>query len=261
MSPPSATDLASILDQFQRVELIYGVARPAVTSAFAPRLVPRLMAMLNAAISSDLTVFPYPSHVVLDGDRRLAVKPDLVVVRASEAKVVDGQVWCIPRIVVDVVCTRTARRIRLSRVRWYRLYGVAECWIVDTRRHRVEVHDFASLVESVPHICSDLVESKELGPVSLSVSEIFQDGPSQQPMSAETTLGIRRQLVACGARRAGDRARERRRAGRRATQQNIPSAPPQADTRQLRNSAPQLRPRREIRQRRQRRTGRDQQAR
>jgi Uma2 family endonuclease len=261
MSPPSATDLASVLYQSQGVELIYGVARPAVTSALAPKLVPHLTGMLNAAVSPELTVLPCPSHVVLDGDRSLAVKPDLVVVRASEAKVIDGQVWCIPRIVVDVVCTRTARRIRLSRVRWYRLYGVAECWIVDTRRHRVEVHDFASLVESVPHICSDLVESKELGPVSLSVSEIFQDEASQQPMPAETTLGNRRQLVACGARRAGDRATERRLAGRRAAQQDVPSAPPQADTRQRRNSAPQLQPRHKKRQPRARRTGHDRLAR
>lgn len=261
MSPPSATDLATFLHQSPGVELIYGVARPAVTSAFASRLVPRLAAMLNATISPDLTVLPCPSHVVLDGDRGLAIKPDLVVARASEAKVTDGQVWCIPRIVVDIICTRTARRIRLSRVRWYRLYGVAECWIIDTRCHRVEVHDFASLVESVPHIFSDLVESKELGSVSLSVSEVFQDEGSKQRMSPGKALGIRRQFVAGGARRAGDRATERRLTGRRAAHQDIPSAPPHADTRQRRNSAPQLRPRRGIRQRRPRGTGRDRQAR
>jgi Uma2 family endonuclease len=178
MSTFSAIDLATHLRRSIGTELIYGAERPAATSALAATLVPRLAGLLNAVVPPAFTVIASPSHVVLDAHRGLALKPDLVVVRASEVRMIDGQVWCTPRIAVDVVCIRTARRIRFSRVKRYRLHGVAECWIVDTRRHRVEVHDFTSLVDSVPHIYGELVESKELSTASLSVAQIFGDDTS-----------------------------------------------------------------------------------
>jgi Uma2 family endonuclease len=196
MSTFSAIDLPSRLRRIIGTELTYGAERPAATSAHAATFVPRLADLLDAVVPPTLTVIPSPSHVVLDANRGLALKPDLVIVRASDVRMIDGQVWCTPRIAVDVVCIRTARRIRFSRVKRYRLHGVAECWIVDTRRHRVEVHDFTSPVDSVPHIYSELVESKELGASSLSVAQIFGDDASRSAPSIENDQSIRQHVFA-----------------------------------------------------------------
>jgi hypothetical protein len=110
MSTFSATDFASHLRPSIGTELIYGAERPAVTSPLAASLVSRLADLLDAVVPPTFTVIPSPSHVVLDAHRGLALKPDLVVVRASDVTVTDGQVWCTPRLAVDVVCIRTARR-------------------------------------------------------------------------------------------------------------------------------------------------------
>jgi Uma2 family endonuclease len=201
MSTFSAIDFASHLSRSIGTELIYGAERPAVTSPLAASLVPRLADLLEAIIPPTFTVIPAPSHVVLDANRGLALKPDLVVVRASDVRAIGGQVWCTPRIAVDVVCIRTARRIRFSRVKRYRLHGVAECWIVDTRHHRVEVHDFTSLVDSVPHIYGELVESKELGMASLSVAQIFGNDTSMNTPSPERRQNVHQRVL------ADDRAR------------------------------------------------------
>lgn len=196
MSTFSATEFASHLRRSIGTELIYGAERPAVTSPLAASLVPRLADLLEAIVPPTFKVIPAPPHVVLDAYRGLALKPDLVIVRASDFRVIDGQVWCTPRIAVDVVCIRTARRIPFSRVKRYRLHGVAECWIVDSRRHRVEVHDFTSLVDSVPQIYSELVESKELGASSLSVARIFSDDASMSAPSLERNQSIGQHVFA-----------------------------------------------------------------
>jgi Uma2 family endonuclease len=46
--------------------------------------------------------------------------------------------------VVEVLSPGTARRDRTLKLRWYRRYGVKECWLVDPRAGRIEIVDLSS---------------------------------------------------------------------------------------------------------------------
>jgi Uma2 family endonuclease len=53
-------------------------------------------------------------------------------------------------VIVEVIDKWRARRTRAQRIRWYREYGVQECWLLDPRVQRVDVLDLRR--SGVPHI-------------------------------------------------------------------------------------------------------------
>jgi len=127
-------------------EVVYGVLReppaPYVAHQF---VVTHLGALLDAHVRShDLGwVAVSPIDVILDRERALVVQPDIVFVAAGRIDLVRNQVWGAPDLVVEVLSRGTARRDRTVKLRWYRQYGVHECWLVDPARRTLTVIDFA----------------------------------------------------------------------------------------------------------------------
>jgi Uma2 family endonuclease len=100
-------------------------------------------------LDPDSHAWPLP-EVVLDRVRWLVVNPALAVVTADRWALVRERIWGAPNVIVEVIDKWRARRTRAHRIRWYRDYGVQECWLLDPRVQRVEVLDLRR--SSVPHI-------------------------------------------------------------------------------------------------------------
>jgi Uma2 family endonuclease len=72
------------------------------------------------------------------------VQPDVVFISTDRREISAGRIWGAPALVVEVLSTFRRRHDRVTKVRWYRQYGVRECWIVDPVARTVEVLDLAS---------------------------------------------------------------------------------------------------------------------
>jgi Uma2 family endonuclease len=124
------------------MELVYGVVRepPAPRYGHQSQLT-RLASLLIAHVEGyDLgDVCVAPVDVVLDEDKSLVVQPDIIFVARERLHIIRERVWGPPDLVVEVLSPRTAHRDRTTKLDWYRRYGVAECWLVDTKRRSVDV--------------------------------------------------------------------------------------------------------------------------
>jgi len=85
-----------------------------------------------------------PVDVILDRRRALVVQPDVVFISKDRREISAGRIWGAPVLVVEVLSTFRRRHDQVTKVRWYRQYGVGECWIVDPVAGTVEVLDLAS---------------------------------------------------------------------------------------------------------------------
>ena len=85
-----------------------------------------------------------PVDVILDRQRALVVQPDIVFVSKERSEICTDRIWGVPDLVVEVLSTFRRRHDRVTKVQWYRQYGVRECWIVDPVARTVEVLDLAS---------------------------------------------------------------------------------------------------------------------
>ncbi|HUF75967.1 MAG TPA: Uma2 family endonuclease [Longimicrobiales bacterium] len=104
------------------------------------RVVTDLVSLLNEFVRShDLGhLFVSPLDVLLaEGDH---VEPDLLFVRRDRAGILtDRGVEGAPDLVVEVLSPSTAGRDRGIKLERYRLFGVAEYWIVDPESRTVEL--------------------------------------------------------------------------------------------------------------------------
>jgi Uma2 family endonuclease len=85
-----------------------------------------------------------PVDVILDRERALVVQPDVVFISKDRREIRAGRIWGAPALVVEVLSTFRRRHDRVTKARWYRQYGVRECWIVDPVARTVEVLNLAS---------------------------------------------------------------------------------------------------------------------
>lgn len=69
------------------------------------------------------------------------VQPDVLFVAKARTDILRHQVWGAPDLVVEVASRRTVVRDRTTKLRWYRRYGVGECWLVDPDRRLIIVAD------------------------------------------------------------------------------------------------------------------------
>ena len=167
-------------DRSPHLELIYGFLRPGLP--LSPRHAP-LVERVRAPLADHLSthhrgdVLAAPLDVVVHPEDGIVLHPPLVVVLAdSRARIRSPTcIWGAPDIVVEVLTPATARRIRCSKLRWYRISGVKECWMFDTRHKRVEVLDFRA-GNTLPHIFSGRrsLQSQVLPTFCLEVGRLFR---------------------------------------------------------------------------------------
>jgi Uma2 family endonuclease len=156
-------------------ELAYGFLREPPAPGFGHQeIVGRLYVRLEAHVRAEKRgrVVLSPVDVILDPVRALVVQPDLAFVAAARLNICSDRIWGAPDLVVEVLSTHTRRHDRSTKLRWYRQYGVAECWIVDPVARSIEVH---SATTSAPAVFEDerLVRSGVLPSLALAAADAF----------------------------------------------------------------------------------------
>lgn len=123
-------------------ELVWGGVREAPAPKFGHQsVVTRTTVILDDHVRRHAlgVVCVSPVDVVLDEAKALVVQPDVIYVSNDRRSIVRDQVWGAPDMVVEVASRSTAARDRTTKLRWYRRYGVAECWLLDPHRYTVTV--------------------------------------------------------------------------------------------------------------------------
>jgi Uma2 family endonuclease len=128
-------------------ELAFGVLREPPAPGFDHQII---VGRIHMALDRHVRryrlgdVVEAPVDVILDRTRALVVQPDVVFVPEDRREISAGRIWGAPALVVEVLSTFRRRHDRVTKVRWYRQYGVRECWIVDPVARTVEVLELAS---------------------------------------------------------------------------------------------------------------------
>jgi Uma2 family endonuclease len=104
-------------------------------------IVTHLGALLDAHVRAEAlgVVAVSPIDVVLDAARHLVVQPDILFVSADRRRIIRDQLWGPPDLVVEVLSRGSARHDTGLKLRWYRRYGVRECWLADPATRAVVV--------------------------------------------------------------------------------------------------------------------------
>jgi Uma2 family endonuclease len=181
IAPPLTVE--QFLHQRTGSELIFGRVRPSLPPPVGnDRMVTQLMAALlrYQRVDPDTHAWALPV-VVLDHAGGLVLNPALAVVTADRWERVRDRIWGAPNVIVEVIDKRRARRTRHVRVRWYRDFGVQECWLLDSRVQRVEVLDLQQ--RRLPYIYSLEAEfsSRILRGFRMPVADIFPGHDAVRP--------------------------------------------------------------------------------
>jgi Uma2 family endonuclease len=84
-----------------------------------------------------------PLDVVLDKERALILQPDVLFISTPRLSIIRDRVWGPPDLVAEIVSHGTEKYDRGQKLKWYRQYGVRECWIVNGYIETLTVVDFA----------------------------------------------------------------------------------------------------------------------
>lgn len=128
-------------------ELAYGLLREPPAPGFDHQIV---VGRIHVALDRHVRryglgdVVESPVDVILDRKHALVVQPDIVFVSKDRRAISAGRIWGAPDLVVEVLSTFRRRHDRVTKVRWYRQYGVRECWIADPGARTIEVLDLTS---------------------------------------------------------------------------------------------------------------------
>jgi hypothetical protein len=181
------------LDPVRPYGLIFGFeqAAPRTSCPHGWGIVQRLSAALNHELRHDQSVVLHsPVDVILDAKAGLVLHPAVAVVMSDrrDALRAQSQVWGAPHVVMELLWPATARRVRCTKIHWYRNYGVDECWLIDARHHKIEVFDFRGWNCSVPYVFSGVmpVESRRLGRCNLTAQVLFAGFPSWQLLRTQS---------------------------------------------------------------------------
>jgi Uma2 family endonuclease len=174
--PVTIRDYLAQLSDTRPTELVFGSIRgiqaPAAEElAAADRVCQVLAEHLSAGNSGEM--FTAPVDVVLDFTKCLVVHPTAAVVLPDRKAILRDQIWGAPHMIVEMLSPRTAKRARLIKLRWYRYYGVNECWLVDPHERLVEVYHASAWKE--PQIVREGVASSQVLPgFSVPIDRLFQ---------------------------------------------------------------------------------------
>jgi Uma2 family endonuclease len=166
----------------RRRELAYGLVREAaVPSLDHQSTVTRLSVILDRHVRRHALgqICVSSVDVVLDRERALIVQPDIVFVSSERAEIVADRVWGVPDLVVEVLSVGSERHDRVTKLAWYRKYGLRECWFVDPLERSVEVLSLLrgqeegarELYRGALPICSHV-----LGPLAIRTERLFKAG-------------------------------------------------------------------------------------
>ena len=131
-------------EQTRPLELLWGVLHEPPAPRYGHQsVVVRTLCLINEHVRARGLgeVCVAPADVVLDAARGLVVQPDVFFVANDRLGIIRQVVWGAPDLVVEVASRRTALRDRTTKLAWYRMYGVRECWLVDPGRRLVVVVD------------------------------------------------------------------------------------------------------------------------
>jgi Uma2 family endonuclease len=166
-------------ESLMREELWHGwlVREPAMPAYGHQLAVARLTALLYQHVDvPGLGVCLPGIDVVLDQRAPLIVQPDVLVVMKERFHIIRERVWGPPDLVIEILSPGTARRDRLTKLGWYRQYGVRECWLVDDQplSRAIEVVDLETV--TVPRRFTDTepVRSYVLPDWHATPDEIFR---------------------------------------------------------------------------------------
>ncbi|HUF76884.1 MAG TPA: Uma2 family endonuclease, partial [Longimicrobiales bacterium] len=168
--PPSGTTRYEVIDD----ELVVTPGTTARHQRIVRELMYRLVGFTKEQGLGE--VFSAPFDVLFaEGDY---VEPDLLFVRSDRLHLVsDRGVEGPPDLVVEVVSPSTAARDRGAKLDRYRLFGVAEYWVVDPDGQTVEVWDLAGgASEPVVYGVADTLrwESVSDGPtLEVAIENVF----------------------------------------------------------------------------------------
>jgi Uma2 family endonuclease len=108
----------------------------------------------------------------LDEAAALVVQPDIIVIRQDRLQIIRDRVWGPPDLAVEILSPSTAIWDRTTKVGWYRQHGVAECWLVDTRKHSIEVVDLKSDTRKT-FVGDETIQSTVLAHWAVPAEQIF----------------------------------------------------------------------------------------
>jgi Uma2 family endonuclease len=168
-------------EDLRRRELVWGVVRePPSPFARHQRVTTRIAALLDHHVrQQDLgTVLVAPMDVVLDADKDLVLQPDVMFISQARSGIIRDFVRGAPDLVIEVTSPGTERYDRNDKVRWYRAYGVRECWLLDTQRQVVTVFDLSSNAAGVEFRGAAVVGSNVLPMLPHPAEELLLTDPS-----------------------------------------------------------------------------------
>jgi hypothetical protein len=184
-APISAAEYLSDLRGPDRVEeLVFGHRRrlPRASGSNGVAILNRLAAILSEHVSAAPVpglVLKHPIDLILNERIDLVVHPPLVLILPGRSTILRGttQVSGAPNLIVELLCSLSARRIRHSKLRWYGAYGVDELWMIDMRHQRVEVASYSRRKHPVPNVYSGStpIESPLLPNLSFRPIDLFGD--------------------------------------------------------------------------------------
>lgn len=135
-------------EEMWRQELVWGtvVREPASPFLSHQVIVGRTLVIIDEHVHTQRCgrVFIAPIDVVLDTEKALVLQPDVVFVSNERRGILGNQILGAPDMVVEVASPGTRLRDRTIKLKWYREYGVRECWLMDDRSRSVTVVDLAA---------------------------------------------------------------------------------------------------------------------
>jgi Uma2 family endonuclease len=124
------------------------------------------------------SVYPAPFDVVLSDED--VVQPDLLFVSRERASIEEeAGIFGAPDLVVEVLSDSTRNMDEGVKLKLYELFGVRECWLVDTSLESVKVYRLSSegsfrLAAELYAEEGDSLETPLLPGLSIGLNQIFQ---------------------------------------------------------------------------------------
>jgi Uma2 family endonuclease len=178
--PITLDEYFRLADRPPQVELVFGFLRDAPPLApehieYVRRVQSALEEHLQQHHLGELRATPINLVLPSDEPSALVLHPAIAVVLHDRQHILrDRTFWGAPHLVVEVLTPRSARRTRCTKMRWYRGFGVQECWCIDVRHHRFEVLDLQG-DRALPHIYSgrSAIRSRVLPSFRFNPSRVF----------------------------------------------------------------------------------------